>query len=215
MITKEFREELVTAAVLHYLHENNGLDTTSIHWSLELAQATLFRLGGQNLIYIDDYNRWQLTIPGKKAYQKVLAAIDQLKKFEIFAKVYFVELPEDMCQVEGDDILPYVLPQYHDPRFIEKEAVLIDPSQQAEDLRLAMMSYVMSAIENNGKDLPEFSSTRIVFLQKLIDEELTGDFWAALFSGKWILECDDISQSQVRWEDLVEGDDEESLDEAW
>lgn len=142
---------------------------------------------------------WEITDKGRSILGKIVQMYDHALKFEIFSNVLLTRgLTEDEQQ-EDDEYA--VLDYIYDPRFISEE------NDGAEDLRIAMFTFLTEQAESEQ----ELDPHRIVFIQKLIDNELRSKtFFFDLLVGTFFSEIEKIVISAYQWRDIG-GDEENSI----
>lgn len=145
---------------------------------------------------------WAPTEKARRFRDQMVAMYDQVLHFEVFAHVDLTRsLTEEEGERDEEGLILHVFDHLHDPRF--------EPSDNSADMRLAMLSFLSERMVSEGLVKEEVDPYRVVFLQKLADGELKSqDFWLMMRTGKFFREVQEIADSQYRWRDVSEDEEE-------
>lgn len=135
----------------------------------------------------------RLTDQGRRALGEMVSVFDRTLSFNVFARVAVgMGLEGDLANHDWD------------PRF----GLPDDPAtDEFIDLRLAVLTFFA---ETHPDGPQEFDPYLVVFLQKLVDGELTGkNFWRRMRTGVVFAEIQAIVESAYQWR-TIGSDEEES-----
>lgn len=207
-----WRDEAIQLAVLYRLLEcGEVIPVFTAGTDYAFIEQHLDRMHLRDLLRIDG-TKWVVTKKGKETFATLVKMYDQVIKFEVFSAVNLVrELGSEECQVAADDASAeekwrtslLVLDYVYDPRF--------QPSRDAEDLRLAMITFMAESMQQRGELANGLDPHRVVFIQKLIDGKLRSKtFWADLRT-KFLTEIDEIVTSAYAWRDIANTEDQAAV----
>lgn len=211
VIKESLEQEMIIASILYLMSETGKKIplTTELLLDDEATQEEKVDLSFLEDVMKDLFSKELVEISGteyvitEKGRERLLTLVemwDHALQFEIFGGVLLTrELKDDECS--DDPFFP--LDHIYDPRFLGPDEV----NEEAEDLRIAMISFIMEQAEE--EEVENFDPRRLVFLQKLIDGEFRSkSFFFDLLLGKFFKEVNDIVESQYKWQDIAETEEE-------
>ena len=198
-----WRDEAVQLAILYRLLEcKEKIPVYTEGTDFAFIESYLDRMHGRDLLRIDG-QRWAVTKTGKATFGKLVEMYDQVIKFEIFSAVDLTRsLRPEECQTAPEDAPEdekwraslMALDHIYDPRFRK--------TPDAEDLRLAMLTFLAETAQREGKLEAALDPHRVVLIQKLIDGFFKSQtFWSDLRT-KFLAEVDQIVEFAYRWRDI-------------